>query len=136
MLPRLAPEGGEVPEAFIRRVPHLRVTTRPGDLERWLRAAGLAVRLGFPVRQYGHLYVAYEAALAGDGWVIAPRLAAEEDLRHGRLAEVFPAFSNPGASLYLLVSDNPAEGARTAPIRAWVRQAAEASMAGHLQLGD
>lgn len=119
--PSLAGPPDEVPGEFLRRLPQLRAETRPGDTERWLRAAGADHSLGHPTRSFGHLYIAYEAALAGQGWVLAPTLAVAEDAARGRLVMPFPEISIEGPPLTLLWRAGRAAQVRTDPIRSWLR---------------
>lgn len=115
---------GEKPAEFVKRVPRLGAATRPGDTERWLLAAGVPARLGEPIRSYGHLYIAYQAALAGEGWVLAPDLVLADDAARGRLCMPFRDISVEGAALSMIFPATRDVARRTAPVRAWLRTAA------------
>ncbi|HVC60076.1 MAG TPA: LysR substrate-binding domain-containing protein [Acetobacteraceae bacterium] len=80
----------------LRDIPLLESRTRPGELDRWLAACDVRKTNG--IRQsFGHFYTAYEAALAGDGLLIAPTVLAAEDVRNGRLAVLEPDIKIQGA---------------------------------------
>jgi LysR family transcriptional regulator, glycine cleavage system transcriptional activator len=89
--------GGET----LKDIPLLESRTRPGDLDRWLAARGVRETNGTR-RSFGHFYTAYEAALAGDGLLIAPTVLAAEDVRNGRLAIVEADVKIQGARHMLL----------------------------------
>ena len=68
-----------------------------------LIGTALLLTLGMGIRQsFGHFYTAYEAALAGDGLLVAPTVLAAEDVRNGRLAVVEPDIRIQGARHMLL----------------------------------
>jgi LysR family glycine cleavage system transcriptional activator len=97
--------------------------TRPGELDRWLAACG--VRSTHGVRQsFGHFYTAYEAALAGDGLLIAPTVLAAEDVRNGRLAVFEPGIRIQGARHMLLWRKADENGAALITLMDWMRQEA------------
>ncbi|WP_159351312.1 LysR substrate-binding domain-containing protein [Roseomonas harenae] len=116
--PALVGDPAETPAALVGRVPHLRAATRLGDAERWLLEADAGTTLGHPSHSFGHLYVAYQAALRGHGWIVAPTIAIAEDVRHGRLVAPFPNLRVRGAAVALLSRADRASQARTAPLRA------------------
>lgn len=119
--PSLVGPSGETPRAFVRRVPQLTAATRPSDAERWLLAADAGDTLGHRSRAFGHLYIACEAALAGEGWVLAPTIAIADDVARGRLATPFPHVTVGGPTIALLSRADRAAQERTAPVRAWLR---------------
>lgn len=112
---------GETPAALVHRLPQLRASTRHGDAERWLRRADASHTLGHPAVEFGHLYIAYEAALAGQGWVLAPLLALTADMARGHLVMPFPDIIIEGPRLALLSRTERHEQEHTAPVRAWLR---------------
>ncbi|MEM8852766.1 MAG: LysR substrate-binding domain-containing protein [Pseudomonadota bacterium] len=95
----------------IRALPLLESETRPGELDAWLRAAGLTRGEVKPVERFEHNYVAVEAALAGQGAVVAPRHVLAGHCSRGALAVAWPAVSVPGPS-YVAVHDPRAKNAR------------------------
>lgn len=94
--------------------------TRQGDLDRWLAAAGVR-RIGQKRRRFAHFYIAYEAALAGEGLIVAPDLVASSDVTAGRLAAPWPDIQVPGAPVALVFPSTPAMHRRIAPLLAWLR---------------
>lgn len=73
----------------ITNVPLLESRTRPGELDRWLAAWGVS-DISPTRRSFAHFYTAYEAALAGEGLLVAPTILAAEDVQHGRLVVFKP----------------------------------------------
>lgn len=71
--------------------------TRPGDLEKWLAAAG--VRADVTRRSCMHFYIAMAAALGGDGFVVAPTALCHDLIVQKRLAAPFPHIHTRGAKL-------------------------------------
>lgn len=68
----------------------LEAVTRPGELSRWLIAAGLSPDLATGATRFGHFYIALEAALAGQGLLAAPIEVVGDLLARGELMEPFP----------------------------------------------
>lgn len=101
------------------RVVHCESITRPGDLDRWLAAAGVT-QAGHPRRQYAHFYIAYEAALAGEGLVVAPTFIAAADVQAGRLVAPWPSVHVPGAQCFLVYPK--ANRNLIAPFADWIRE--------------
>jgi DNA-binding transcriptional LysR family regulator len=105
----------------LKGVPLLESRSRPGELDRWLAAYAVGKANG--TRQtFGHFYTAYEAALAGDGLLIAPTVLAAEDVRNGRLALFAPHVRLQGARHSLLWRKADEAGAELMALAAWLRQ--------------
>ena len=105
----------------LKDMPLLESRTRPGELDRWLAAGGVRTTNG--ARQsFGHFYTAYEAALAGDGLLIAPTVLAAEDVRNGRLAVVKPDIKIQGARHMLLWRKADEAAAALTSLTAWLRK--------------
>jgi DNA-binding transcriptional LysR family regulator len=68
----------------------LEAVTRPGELSRWLVAAGLPPDHAARATRFGHFYIALEAALAGQGLLAAPIEVVADLLARGELVEPFP----------------------------------------------
>lgn len=68
----------------------LEAVTRPGELSRWLIAAGLSPDHAAGAMRFGHFYIALEAALAGQGLLAAPLEVVADLLARGELVEPFP----------------------------------------------
>jgi DNA-binding transcriptional LysR family regulator len=94
--------------------------TRPGDLDRWLDAAGVP-RIGHARRRYSHFYIAYHAALAGEGLIVAPTFIARRDVAEGRFVAPWPSTIVPGARCRLVYPATPAARRLVAPLLEWLR---------------
>jgi LysR family transcriptional regulator, glycine cleavage system transcriptional activator len=105
----------------LKDIPLLESRTRPGELDRWLAACGVRKTNG--VRQsFGHFYTAYEAALAGDGLLIAPTVLAAEDVRNGRLVLFKPHVRLQGARHMLLWRKADEAVTELMALATWLRQ--------------
>lgn len=71
--------------------------TRGGELEHWLKAAGIARPAR--IRTAPHFYMAAQAAVAGQGCVIGPPRVLSDLIDQGRLAAPFPDIMVKGATL-------------------------------------
>jgi DNA-binding transcriptional LysR family regulator len=107
--------GGRSPEDFVQ----CESATRPGELDRWLEAAR-ATRIGRGRRRYTHFYIAYEAALAGEGIVVAPTIVASDDVAVGRLVAPWPQTRVEGARCAVVFPTRT--GDRIEPVLQWIRQ--------------
>ncbi|POR55554.1 LysR family transcriptional regulator [Bosea psychrotolerans] len=89
-LRRTGPAGLEAETVFV-------ADTRGGELESWLAIAGI----GKPatIRSTPHFYIAAQAAMAGQGCIIAPPLVLADLIEQGRLAAPFPDIISKGATL-------------------------------------
>lgn len=113
----------------LRDIPLLESRTRPGELDRWLAACDVRKTNG--IRQsFGHFYTAYEAALAGDGLLIAPTVLAAEDVRNGRLAVLEPDIKIQGARHMVLWRNDDEAAATLITLMVWLRK----EMAPHQRL--
>lgn len=112
---------GRSMEQDIKVLPLIESRTRPGDLDRWLHAAGI-MQVGFPRQRFSHFYTAYEAALAGEGIIIAPTLLAQADITRGRLRAFHPEVQISGAEYALLVPTNSTAMSATATFAALLRR--------------
>ncbi|MGK7870845.1 LysR substrate-binding domain-containing protein [Falsiroseomonas sp. E2-1-a20] len=107
------------------QVPLLESGTRSGDLDRWLVAASVQ-RLGQPCRRFAHFYIAYEAALAGEGLIVAPTVLASADVAAGRLVAPWPDITVPGAAYSIVMPATAAMRNRAAPFLTWLYTEIEA----------
>lgn len=98
--------------------------TRPGELDRWLEAAGVS-RLGHARRRYSHFYIAYQAALAGEGLIVAPTLIAATDVAEGRLVAPWPSTTVPGARCLIVHPATPEARRLVVPLLEWLRAETE-----------
>lgn len=103
----------------------LAATTRPGELESWLQAAG--VDLAVAPRTTTHFYIAIEAALAGAGLIVAPVGLCHDLIEQGRLALPFPDISTPGAKLTGAYNKSTCSERTAERLFAWIRRELAAS---------
>jgi LysR family glycine cleavage system transcriptional activator len=102
-------------------MPLLESRTRPGELDRWLAACRVRTTNG--TRQsFAHFYTAYEAALAGDGLLIAPTVLAAEDVRSGRLVVLKPDIKLQGAHHMLLWRKADEAATTLMAVAVWLRR--------------
>ncbi len=94
--------------ADLSRVVLLESESRPGELDRWLDVAGPQAKLSDKRRRFPHFYIALEAALSGEGALVAPVVTIGDLIERGLLCEPFEcrrvpaghvvAFGAPGRS--------------------------------------
>lgn len=108
-------------EASPETVPLLESRSRPGDLDRWLAAAGVE-RLGLPRRSFAHFYIAYEAALAGEGLLVAPSLITAADMKSGRLSVRWPGVAVPGVHYTFTYPNGCGMRDLVVPFLMWLRE--------------
>jgi len=114
----------------IKDIPRLESRTRPGELDRWLAAWDVSKASGTR-HCFAHFYIAYQAALAGDGLLVAPTLLAAEDVRRGRLVAFKPDVRLQGARNMLLWRKADEAGGDFTVLAAWLRkETASASSEG------
>lgn len=118
-------------------LPLFESSTRPGELDQWLAAAGLERDDFARIETFDHNYVAIEAALSGQGAVVAPLTVVGNHLRRGSLVQIMPETTVPGPE-FTAVYDPHAISARHArAFIAWlITQADEARKAGRLLSDD
>lgn len=92
----------------------LRAATRPGELEAWLEAAGLAECPPKTV-SYPHFYLSLEAALAGGGPLVCPRETLGDLLAKGELIELWPHIRVKGPT-YAAIYDASSHHAQSAAV--------------------
>ena len=80
----------------LSRVAFLESESRPGELDRWLGHAAPDLVPGGPRRRFPHFYIALEAALSGEGALVAPVVTLADLLKSGHLCEARPECRIPG----------------------------------------
>lgn len=128
--PRLLDRDGTGQAVRAADLPLLEAETRPGELTGWMSAAGVSIQAGGATR-FPHFYIALEAALAGQGALVAPIVVLQELLAKGELVEPWPAIrvAGPGYKVAYAASDPQVENAEA--FVAWlVRSAAMRLPAG------
>jgi len=105
----------------------LRATTRQGELEAWLRGAGLS-NTPPKTTAFAHFYLALEAALAGEGPLVCPRETLGDLLAKGELVELWPHIRVSGPT-YAAVYDATSHHAQSAGI--FIDWLSKARSSGH-----
>lgn len=75
--------------ADLSRVVFLESESRPGELDRWLDVAGPRQQVSNTRRRFPHFYIALEAALSGEGALVAPVVTIADLIDRGLLCEPF-----------------------------------------------
>src|SRR5690606_25870869 len=92
--------------ADIARLRLLSSETRPGELHKWLEAAGLKAE-GWQVTTFPHFYLALEAALAGGGALVCPLRTLADQFGRGDLVAPWPNIRVPGQTYHAFWSGHP-----------------------------
>jgi len=98
----------------------LESVTRPGELSKWLLAAGLPLELATGATRFGHFYIALEAALAGQGLLTAPTEVIADLLARGELVEPFPNLRIAGPDYRLAYDPGLAQAPLAAAFADWL----------------
>ena len=116
--PKLFAGGLEDPRRLLEH-PLVHVTSRPHAWRDWLRLHDLDL----PPRrgpEYGHFYLALEAARAGKGIAIAPTVFLDGYLGHGQLRCLFPTRIKSAGAYYLLYRERDVEDRRIQTLKRWL----------------
>ena len=87
-------------------LPLLEADTRPAELTSWLSTArtwmetSVVPAQAAPMR-FAHFYIALEAALQGQGALVAPRMVVQGLIEEGALTILFPQVRVPGKSYWI-----------------------------------
>lgn len=101
--PQLIQKSRPVDDVWLADQTLLEVTSRPGDWERWCRAAGFDPGTMARKRAFESSTLAYEAAQHGLGVVVAQEILVADELAAGRLIAPFDVRIDQGAETYYLV---------------------------------
>lgn len=124
--PDLAARLSAAAPAALAGVPLLEAVTRPGELARWLVAAGLPADLAAGSARFGHFYVALEAARAGQGVLAAPIEVVGDLVARGDLAEPFARLRVHGPEYRLGYAPAGEKATLAAAFSAWAQEQAAA----------
>lgn len=114
-------------------LPLFESSTRPGELDRWLASAGLERDDFERIESFDHNYVAIEAALSGQGAVVAPLSVVDNHLRRGSLVQIMPETTVPGPEFTAVYDSHAANARHARSFIDWlITQADEARKPGHL----
>lgn len=116
--PRLFPGRLRDP-ARLLEYPLVHVTSRPHAWRDWLRLHELEVPPGRRL-EYGHFYLALEAARAGKGIAIAPTVFLDGYLARGQLRCPFPTRVKSAGAYYLLYRERDVDDKRIQALKRWL----------------
>ena len=97
----------------LARLTFLESETRPGELDRWLGTVEMSRDRLRHISIFEHNYVAIEAAIAGQGAIVAPLTVVGNHLARGMLVQVLTDFTVPGPR-YVAIYNPHATNARHA----------------------
>ena len=124
-VPSLAAKVSASPEALAGHT-LLCSDSRPGELERWLAAAGLAAKGGRWRRQcFDHFYAALQAAINGQGFVAAPLPILDREVASGLLVLPFSDITVPGPRHVAFHDPEGADAADAEHFIGWLRSAVQ-----------
>lgn len=115
--PKLVGSGRKVD---LRDLPLLRAESRSGQLQSWLTMAGLPKSLANGARSLPHLYIALEAALSGEGALVAPVNLLPDLLSSRALVVVRPEVALRGPEYRLVYGQRTARSAAGIAFLDWV----------------
>lgn len=104
----------------------LHTQSRPGLWDDWLAESGTGPVRFADAQVFDHLYLALQAAVAGLGVAIGPRLVVADDLRDGRLVAPFGFIDRPGRTCAAIHRPGRCGDARVAAFIDWLRAQAAA----------
>jgi LysR family transcriptional regulator, glycine cleavage system transcriptional activator len=106
--------------ADLREVTRLHVFSRPGQWRMWLEAAGMTDIDSEKGPKFQTTPLALDAAIAGQGVIIADRNLAIEHLRAKRLTVLFDVPFPSEYAYYLVYPENRGENPNIAAFRKWL----------------
>ncbi len=107
------------PSELIGRYPRLVHTTRPKAWHDWAQANGIAVT-GAPGPAFEHFFMLIEAAMAGMGIALLPRVLIEGPLAEGSLEIVSDAWLKSSGAYYLITPESRQDVPEVRAFRDWV----------------
>ncbi|WP_336741192.1 LysR family transcriptional regulator [Aureimonas altamirensis] len=118
----------EEAEAFgpedLARIGLIDVTTRPGELTAWLKAAGLPSRLARQALRLPHFYIGLDAMFMGRGALVVPSVLIEPQLKRGEVVEPFPQWRVSGQTYQVFANPASPAGDTGSEFIGWLRAAA------------
>lgn len=110
----------------LQRVNLLHSLVRPDDWRLWLQAAGENAIDPYAGGKYASTTLAYQAALEGQGVMVAQRALFSDDLRSGRLVQPFDTMLDRGAfTYYFIYPRNRMRNPAFRRFRVWLLEQAE-----------
>jgi len=99
----------------------LHMKSRPDAWTRWFNSAGLLPVEAISGRFFDHFFLSIEAAINGIGVALAPKVLVEEDIRLGRLVELFPENTISGSGFHFLSREVGSRRAHLNEFVAWLK---------------
>lgn len=106
----------------LRKIKFLESETRPGELDDWLAVAGLRRTDVSAIETFEHNYVALEAALSGQGAVVAPLGVVAGQIERGTLIRLAPDTIAPGPLFTALFDPRSGSDRRARTLVAWLKK--------------
>ena len=85
--------------ADLSRMPLLESTSRPGELDRWIDTLRPRGAISVERRRFPHFYIALEAALSGEGALVAPVVTLADLIHRKLLCEPLDPCRLPGGTV-------------------------------------
>ncbi|MDQ0395348.1 LysR substrate-binding domain-containing protein [Labrys monachus] len=105
----------------LARVPIIRDHNSPAGWPTWLAGHGRAGMTLGPGPIFSDASLCLDAAVAGQGVMMAWRVLAQDALRDGRLVSPFPRPVPTGRSYWLVTSDRERASAKVKAFESWIR---------------
>lgn len=105
--------------------PFLASDSRPGELERWLSAAGTPAGRAPRARVFNHFYVLLQAVLDGLGPAVGPVNILAREIEAGRLSVPLPSISVTGATFYTIMKEHSGSESEVGQLGRSIRQSKE-----------
>lgn len=100
--------------------PILRHATRPLSWEIWFRSQGLRLERPITGPLFSQFEMLIDAAKAGHGIAIVPRVLIRQELAEGSLQPLHPFEARTESAYYLLTPDSKVGAARVEQLRSWL----------------
>jgi DNA-binding transcriptional LysR family regulator len=106
----------------------LHTATRPSLWDDWFAESGLGPVRFADAQVFDHMYLALQAAVAGMGVAIGPRLVVADDLRAGHLVAPFGFVSRAGRACAAIHRAGRCRDPRVSAVIEWLREEADSSV--------
>jgi LysR family transcriptional regulator, glycine cleavage system transcriptional activator len=102
------------------QLPLLHMATRVHAWPDWFRASGVEYDIAAHNQAYGHFFMVLDAALAGRGVALVPRMLAAPDIQSGRLIVPLELEHESAGAYHILCRDHQADSATVRAFRDWL----------------
>lgn len=104
----------------LMELPLLHMATRVHAWPDWFRASGVDYDIAAHNQAYGHFFMVLDAALAGRGVALVPRMLAAPDIQAGRLIVPLALEHESEGAYHLLCRDHQADSGTVKAFRDWL----------------